>query len=365
MRIVRETYEILKNEKELLEKNKKEIEINNRKLIAVLESLKIIFLSVLIVISYILNLNRSFRVICIGCLILSVGLAFLNNKEKFKVSPKIIMAMGYAITLLYCIAMAKEVGARYIAATMWGIIFLVPIIIMDRTYKVVIATGTVSIIFIGLLAIEQNYEMVGNIFINISIFTVIAIIFGSYFKAMQLVNYELRRKGAIRETTDELTGLFNRRKLRDIFKDIDNKDNIAAVAMIDIDNFKKYNDTYGHQLGDKCLREIGETLIEFGKKNKITFFRYGGEEFLAIIENNLNISVEDVCKLLNEEIYALKIYNKHSDIGYITISIGVEKNKSINSSKYINLVLNADKALYEAKRQGKNRTVIYDGKASM
>lgn len=163
--------------------------------------------------------------------------------------------------------------------------------------------------------------------------------------------------------TDYLTQLYNRRHFSTIF-DLELKrarrDSKNFILMIlDIDFFKQYNDTYGHDFGDKVLKEVSMALKTTLKRSQDFIFRLGGEEF-GIITSDIDYEGTAIlCQSLNNAVCDLKIEHKTSSISeYVTISIGAQivNNKSIyDERKIYNL---ADKALYEAKQKGRNQSII-------
>lgn len=142
--------------------------------------------------------------------------------------------------------------------------------------------------------------------------------------------------------TDELTGLPNRRHLNIKLKELETQSGLIGV--IDIDDFKKINDNYGHETGDKVLKSIGLTLMSFSG-NGIFISRSGGEEFAVIISDENNIStIEKIkCALAATTIDGITI----------TASIGAASKLPHHTSSHC--LAAADAALYESKRQGKNR----------
>lgn len=142
--------------------------------------------------------------------------------------------------------------------------------------------------------------------------------------------------------TDELTGLPNRRHLNVKLREIESR--AGTVCIADIDHFKKINDTYGHEAGDKVLRNTGLRLSHFVSDN-IFISRSGGEEFAIIIVDNVN--AEDIIR---------KIKKSVSDAGNgsinVTLSIGVAFKQKHDSSSAV--IAAADDALYQAKRAGRN-----------
>lgn len=134
--------------------------------------------------------------------------------------------------------------------------------------------------------------------------------------------------------------------------------------MMDIDHFKAYNDTKGHIAGDYCLECIGKTLRKFGETNGIFFARYGGEEFVAIDRNRGSKELEAIAQGIVDAIYVLGLPHESSDFKRITISVGYASQSDINAEDYIQLLACADEALYQAKRQGRNKIAGYHREVS-
>jgi len=164
-------------------------------------------------------------------------------------------------------------------------------------------------------------------------------------------------------TIDALTRLKNRRDFMNNFQRFittyRQTDNFLCIAMMDVDFFKNYNDHYGHSMGDECLRAIGKVLGGLHKSDGIYAARVGGEEF-ALLWHVVNSSDAEKTGLrVNQLIADLNIPHEKSSIApHITISIGIHVARCgvLYDTKYLyNL---ADKALYAAKNQGRNRTVV-------
>jgi diguanylate cyclase (GGDEF)-like protein len=136
--------------------------------------------------------------------------------------------------------------------------------------------------------------------------------------------------------------------------------------MADIDFFKRYNDTYGHQAGDQVLRSVAEAL-RGGLRPADCVSRYGGEEFLVILPDTDGEGAQAVAERLRERVQALGIEHESSSIdGMLTISLGVmtwDASRlvcNIQSTGHISaeLISSSDAALYRAKQQGRNRVVV-------
>lgn len=162
---------------------------------------------------------------------------------------------------------------------------------------------------------------------------------------------------------DMLTGLANRRCLNDFldreWKRALRENRPIAVLMIDIDCFKAYNDTYGHQAGDECLQKVAHEISCVVRRPGDLVARYGGEEFIAILpDTNLQGAVA-VAETMRSRVERLKIKHKASMVGdHLTISLGVVQAPALADQSFDNLIGAADRALYLAKREGRNRISI-------
>lgn len=157
-------------------------------------------------------------------------------------------------------------------------------------------------------------------------------------------------------TTDHLTGLYNRRFVESLLRMAEDKANNRSIPfsliMIDIDNFKRVNDTCSHAVGDLVLVEVARVLKESLRFPDISA-RWGGEEFLVLLDSTELESAIKVAERLREKVEELTIGNGLK----ITISLGVAQHRRGDS--YQQTIEKADYALYEAKRGGKNRVAFY------
>lgn len=164
--------------------------------------------------------------------------------------------------------------------------------------------------------------------------------------------------------TDSLTGLANRRYFDETFSRefarIQRSGSKLSLIMIDIDYFKKYNDTYGHIVGDECLKTIADRLKTIAKRGSDIVARYGGEEFIMILPETDEEGAKLLAEELRKEIENLAIPHSSSDIAeVVTISLGVvtvQPKRLFSQEQVLNQV---DKALYLAKSKGRNRWEVY------
>jgi diguanylate cyclase (GGDEF)-like protein len=163
--------------------------------------------------------------------------------------------------------------------------------------------------------------------------------------------------------SDPLTGLYNRRYLDIHLVDIicrSSRDPVPLVViMIDVDHFKKYNDNYGHQAGDECLRQIGACLRRTVIRKGDFAARYGGEEFAIILPNTNARGAERIAKRMINVLSEQKIPHAYSPTAKIvTVSIGIACYPSTSDLTTEQVIFNADAALYHAKEKGRNQFLI-------
>lgn len=183
-------------------------------------------------------------------------------------------------------------------------------------------------------------------------------------KMQELVQQlEIERNTAqLNAITDSLTGLYNRgyfdKVLRAEFSRLNRSGSMISLIMLDIDHFKKFNDSYGHLAGDKCIQMITTMLKDCVGRGHDVAARYGGEEFIVILpetdENGAKILGERIRKGVTD----LKIPHITSDTSkFVTVSVGIATvypAKLVSSDQALKMV---DEALYRAKSQGRNRWV--------
>ncbi len=163
--------------------------------------------------------------------------------------------------------------------------------------------------------------------------------------------------------TDGLTGLANRRyfdrALQTEFARHQRTGSHLSVIMLDVDQFKKYNDQYGHLQGDDCLRRIADCLKKVVGRATDMVARYGGEEFVIILPDTDLQGAVGLAERINESVLNLALPHATSDIcECVTISLGVATVSEHVLSEGVQLVALADQALYQAKKNGRNRVEI-------
>jgi diguanylate cyclase (GGDEF)-like protein/PAS domain S-box-containing protein len=178
--------------------------------------------------------------------------------------------------------------------------------------------------------------------------------------ALERMNEELARIARI----DGLTGLANRRHFDEVlhreWARARREKQCLSLLMTDVDFFKKYNDTYGHQPGDVCLSSVAQAIRRCVKRPGDLAARYGGEEFAVIMPNTSPEGALHVAELVRAEVEVLALPHAASGVAdHVTISVGVAGLvPEDDASQPEELIRRADEALYGAKKSGRNRAVL-------
>ena len=174
--------------------------------------------------------------------------------------------------------------------------------------------------------------------------------------ALKEFNRELERLASM----DGLTQVANRRSfdsyLAQEWQNVGLGRSSLSLILCDIDYFKSFNDTYGHQAGDVCLRRVAQAIERAVKRSTDLVARYGGEEFAVVLPNTSSEGVEQVAKEIQKEIQQLDIPHSQSEVSKcITLSLGIAVVSSTESRHPGMLVAAADQGLYQAKYEGRDR----------
>jgi len=180
-------------------------------------------------------------------------------------------------------------------------------------------------------------------------------------KELQKINKEVKALSDM----DGLTRIANRIKLDDYAQEIcakafkDKRE--ITMMIIDIDNFKEYNDFYGHLVGDEALKKLARILEKSIEGKEGLVARFGGDEFVVIIYDCSIQEAKEIAKYVSKTLKSRKIKHEMSDVApYLTVSIGIISKVPQRKTTYALLMDFADQALYQAKEKGKNQTEVYE-----
>ncbi len=160
---------------------------------------------------------------------------------------------------------------------------------------------------------------------------------------------------------DGLTGVYNRRyldlSLTRLWAQAIDKGRPLGLIVLDLDHFKRVNDQRGHMAGDDCLKKVAMAMEQTLADDPCVLARFGGEEFFVLLPEIEGSRIGVLAERLREQIENLQVISEDQTFG-VTASIGASSLKAGDGRTYRDLMRSADKAMYEAKRQGRNRVVL-------
>jgi diguanylate cyclase (GGDEF)-like protein len=245
--------------------------------------------------------------------------------------------------------------------------YMAPLLVTDECmkchsiqgYKPGDVRGGISVTF-DITSIEKNLLYTKYLIIGLGILSLVitAGVFMVSVKKLKLRIDDSRREIERLAVTDDLTGLYNRRyffkKLDEEFERTRRYGQTLSLIITDVDNFKSFNDSYGHQAGDDILREVAG-LIKKSCRESDTPARYGGEEFAIILPATTRDGAAAMADKLRKKVSESRISGHDFAV---TISLGISVLTPEGAYSPTALIYDADSALYRAKEEGKNRIVI-------
>ena len=289
--------------------------------------------------------------------VVSIFLFFILKKDSLIAQFLIYLS----ISLLFVFACFISQNNSNIPATTF-IVFLVitPMLMIDKPFFMAIELCAASGMFLFWMHCIKSYDVWKIDLINVIPFTIIGIFLNIISNSVRIREFVLTRKINIQKDTDELTGLKNKGALtRHIneFLSSENSDR-GIIFMMDVDHFKSINDTYGHDIGDSVICQLGTFLA--GKfTNGEILGRFGGDEFIVFIKDTDDL---DAAKKIADEI----IQGVSENVSLpdsnekVKVSIGAAVYKGLENN-YSEIFKKADVALYKAKADANNRLCVYGG----
>ena len=191
-------------------------------------------------------------------------------------------------------------------------------------------------------------------------------VFGAAFIALSiLLGVQLRRRMRAESElellarTDGLTGLNNRHSLGEIleleWRRAKRSQSVLSLLFVDIDRFKSYNDTYGHQAGDDTLAAVARCITDNIRRPADSAARYGGEEFIVVLPDTAAPGASLIAEKIRSAISACQIEHAGSEYGCVTASIGAVSREPQPDDDLTAVIKAADEALYNAKASGRNK----------
>lgn len=335
------------------------------------------------------NGNLAFILLIMGCItfVPFIALSFFLDSYRHLTMPYIVELLILLVFLLSFRKLKKHIPAAYLIYAAYGslvgysiytsafvtpdytsviilfFLFQIPVVTIDKSWRVNLVVLAYSAIYMITAIPFKEPRLVSDEILNCLLFSLLGIGLGEALRYTRLENFELKRQAHLHEKIDYLTELDNRKSLFEDLKKIESESaqQSIGILMIDADHFKQYNDTYGHQAGDWCLKKLGSCFRGFGTEHGIRFYRYGGEEFVGVVCGYSAEELISICKNLNQAVLELKIPHRFSETSFVTVSIGIASTIGVwNPDEAQHLLSQADTALYQAKMRGRNQTALFE-----
>src|SRR5271155_5057226 len=316
------------------------------------------------------ELDRIPSRICILAIVpmLLIGLAASFSPQRHRIHAP--------LTIVTMTIFGLSVASIQIVASLGGISMLMPSLILSIVFIYFMsglifyhAVAAGVIVMLVYLAAGTALGMPGREFSYSALAIVATNIFCASVTYMHEKTSRLRFLEAclLREMVarDGLTGIQNRRMfdqhITRVWQQAIREEERVAVLLADVDCFKDYNDLYGHQAGDECLRAVAVTLSQCARRPLDFVARYGGEEFAIVLYEASREYVAEVLTRIQRSIAELNIPHEASNVaGRLTVSIGAAFVLPAANRTLEGLIQLADEALYSAKEQGRNRVVVME-----
>jgi diguanylate cyclase (GGDEF)-like protein len=300
--------------------------------------------------------------------VLLIGLAVSFSQQRHRLYPLLTMI---AVTVL-----GLSVASIQIIASAGGVSVLFPCVMLTVTFVYFMsglifyhAVAANVIVLFSYLALGTALALPGREFGYDALALVAANLFGASVIYMHEKTSRMRFLEAclLREMVarDGLTGIQNRRMFDQhtarVWQQAVREEERVAVLLVDIDCFKDYNDRYGHQAGDECLRAVAVSLSQCARRPLDFVARYGGEEFALVLYEASREYVAEVLTRIQRSIAELNIAHEASLVASrLTVSIGAAFVLPAPNRTLEGLIQLADEALYSAKEQGRNRVIVME-----
>ncbi|MEG1583727.1 MAG: GGDEF domain-containing protein [Anaerovorax sp.] len=297
--------------------------------------------------------------------VIETGIVFVYVKRHKEFSGLFFYIFAIAIFFL-----AADIGTfkspDVFAVTFYVFLIIIPMLHVGRPiWAVMLSVGACAGFCLLTYVVKSSAPLIAaNDILNAVCCCIVGIGLNVTILNLQLESLQSKVQLEHMSFIDELTSLPNRRSLNlyieSIFEDKkESKNEAINMVMMDIDDFKCFNDSWGHLEGDVCLRKIGALLYEIGEAHQLFVARFGGEEFVAINTTHDRNTLEKICEEIIRKVEALHIKSRANSSKNVTMSIGYSDLESSGAKNYIELIHCADAALYFSKVSGKNKATLY------
>ena len=337
---------------------KKDAYISNYKVWKVLHILMAGIFALLFLFSFantLMAMNRWFYLIAFGYSALAIVAFFRLKKDSLIAQLLIYLTMSLLFLFAAFINLNKP---DYIATTFVVLLVIAPMFMIDKPYFMTIELCTASAVFLVWMHSVKPGEIWKVDMVNVITFTVVGCFFNIIANALRIREFVLTRQIRIQKDTDEMTGLKNKGSLTRAINEFlaDPTTNKGILFVLDIDRFKSINDTYGHDVGDSVIVQLGTLLAARFTEGEITG-RFGGDEFIVFVKNTVDTGTafRIARELVSSVSDGVKVPNESESL---SISVGIAFYNGVEKN-YSELFKKADVALYQAKADPENRVCLF------
>ena len=313
----------------------------------------------LFIVSLIYDLLSVNRVLYFSAFLYSaVAISFFFILKKDSIALQLLIYLSISLLFIFgCFITTNNSTAP--ATTFIALLLITPMFMIDKPFWMALELCAASSIFLIWMHGIKPYNIWRIDVVNVIIYTIVGIFFNMIANSIRIKEFVLTRKINIQKDTDEMTGLKNKGALtREINAFLlDSETDKGVMFMLDIDRFKAINDTYGHDVGDSVIVQMGNYLGSKVNGNEI-LGRFGGDEFILVIKNTDDIVsaqklAEEIVKEVSEKVVLPSPDEK------VSISIGIAVYKGLETN-YSELFKKADLALYKSKADPDKRFYFYE-----
>ena len=314
------------------------------------------FLSIGSLLNDLLKVNRLFYLLAF--VYSAVALCFFFILRKDSIIAQFLIYLS--ITVLFFFGCFITQNKPDIPAASFIVFLLItPMFMIDKPFFMAIELCGASTMFIIWMHMVKPYNIWLTDFVNVVIYTIVGIVLNVIANSIRIKEFVLTREINIQKDTDELTGLRNKgsltREINEFLVDVLSEKGI--MFMLDIDRFKSINDTYGHDVGDRVISQLGCYLAKVFVNNEIVG-RFGGDEFIVFIKDtdSLDAARNIATEIINGATDAVLLPDSKEKIS-VSIGAAIYRGQEKN---YSEIFKKADIALYKSKANPENRFYIYE-----
>lgn len=343
------------NRSKLLETYKENIRLHNASMLMRMLLLCCgLFVLMLMIVPFSSTTKWQLAVAYLLCFLSCCVLVILSRTERGKQHPRVLLYAGFSVLFLLSLYLSAVYSPDQRATIILGLYCAIPLSIIDDPLRTDLFLFGFFVAHTILGFSLKPHDIAFDDLANGICFLATGVVLGRSVVLTRLGAYEAEHRLSVEKDTDVLTGLFNRRKL---FETLNSFSDVCiprpiGVMMLDIDDFKMYNDRYGHACGDACLQTVGQILSLVGNDTHMISYRYGGEEFVSLVYGGVS-DFRNIAERIRTTIKEKDIQGSH-----ITVSVGISPVIDVEHADYVRMVDRADKAMYQAKRNGKDQVCV-------